>query len=276
MKKNLREMIENIDQVKVLGDVVTVAGDMALYPLPLVDGNEKIGKGVWHASTLPGDEIITLKNGDQEKGTCPLKCAGCYGLSGFYTYDSTKKALMMRTRFLKRYPEIYFRIAEAQIIAENIKLIRVHATGDFIPGEAAGWTAIFKKHPDLIGWTYTKCSLKGEVKKLDMLHNFNIVKSIIPGCGFNFGHIDYIMKIYDKLVKAGKNVHVCRCGIDRNQHCNTCKGCAINEYVLFIEHGTSYNAEKDPLYDQIKELIENQDDPGTFESFPDLSPVLAC
>lgn len=275
MKKSLKEKIEKIDGVKVIGNLIAIDGDMVLYPLPMVDGNEKIGKGVWHGSTLPGNEMITLKNGDQEKGTCPIKCPGCYALSGNYCYDDIKAVLMQRTRLLRKYPEIYFKLVEAQIEAENIKLIRVHASGDFIPGEAMGWYRVFKNHPSVIGWTYTKVDIKGEVKKLDSLHNFNIVKSIIPGCGFNYGHIDYILKTYSKLKAKGESVYICRCGIDRNQHCKDCTGCALNKYVLFIEHGTSYKAVKDPLYNVIYDLIESQEKLGTFEAIPTLSPVAA-
>lgn len=260
MKKALKEMIEKNESLKVFGDYVRVNGG-DLFPLPLVDGNDKIGKGVWHASTLPGSKDITFTFNDieyTEKGTCPITCPGCYGLSGFYNYDSTKYYLMQRTRFLKEYPALYFYVCRCQIMAENIKYIRIHATGDFIPGEAAGWYEIFKAMPHLKGWTYTKCDISGDIAMLDSLDNFNIVKSIVPGCGFNFGHIDYILSVYDHLKSIGETPYICRCGIDKNQHCNNCTGCSKNKYVLFIEHSTDYKAEKDILYSDIKALIESQ------------------
>ena len=259
MKKSLKDAIVK-KGLKVYGDLVMIDGD--LYPLPLVQGNDKIGQDVWHASTLPTAETITIeKDGAiySMRGTCPLTCPGCYGTKGnFARFSDPYFYLMKRTEFLRKYPEIYFYIAKKQIESENIKLIRIHATGDFIPGEAAGWTEIFKDMPVLMGWTYTKCKIAGDIKRLAALKNFNIVRSIIPGCGFNFGHIDYILKVFNKLKAAGKNVYICRCGIDKNQHCSNCAGCAVNDYVLFIEHSTGYNASKDPLYNKIKKIIEKQ------------------
>lgn len=265
MKKSLKVAIEKNERLKVFGNFIRIDGG-DLYPLPLVDGNEKIGKGIWHASTLPTNETITavINKGTEneavisEMGTCPLRCPGCYATKGNYLYDDIKYYLIMRTRFLKNYPDLYFYVARCQIECENIKYIRLHASGDFIPDEAYGWYKIFRDMPDVTGWTYTKVRIAGNVKKLDSLNNFNIVRSIIPGCGFNYGKIAYIIKTYKKLVSAGKKVYICRCGIDKNQHCNNCTGCSKNDYVLFIEHGTGYNAKKDPLYDEIRRLIESQ------------------
>lgn len=260
MKKALKEMIERNERLNVYGDLIMIDGG-DLWPLPLVDGNDKIGKGVWHASTLPGAGVITFDFNDvtySENGTCPITCPGCYGMTGCFRYGSTKYALMQRTRLLRKYPDIYFYIAVCQIKALNIKYIRVHATGDFIENEAAGWREIFENMPDLKGWTYTKCNIAGDVAALDSLDNFNIVKSIIPGCGFNFGHIDYILSVYDHLKSIGETPYICRCGIDKNQHCNNCTGCSRNKYVLFIEHSTDYKAAADPLFDEIKILIESQ------------------
>ena len=260
MKKALKEMINDIKGCKAVAGFDMVEIDGVFYPLPLVDGNSKIGH-VWHASTLPTDKKYHIEYNNMvidEKGTCPLECKGCYGTKGNYNYENVLFYIAMRTRLLRKYPEIYFQVCRAQITTENIKLIRLHATGDFIENEAAGWYKIFKDMPDLIGWTYTKCKKTGDIKRLNNLNNFNIVDSIIPGCGFNFGHIDYILNVYEKLKKAGKDVYICRCGIDKNQHCEKCGGCALNKYVLFIEHSTGYKAEKDPLYNTIKAIIEAQ------------------
>lgn len=260
MKKSLEEKINQIPGCKVVAGFDLVEIDGVCYPLPLVDGNSKIGH-VWHASTLPTNESYTVEyNGITitENGTCPLHCEGCYATKGNYNFPHIQYLLAMRTRLLRLYPEVYFRIVAAQIESENIKLLRLHASGDFMPGEASGWYQIFKNHSDIKGWTYTKYEIKDDIRKLNNLKNFNIVKSIIKGCGFNYGHIDYILKVYRKLKAAKKNVYICRCGIDKKQHCDSCGGCANNEYVLFIEHSTSYKADKDPLYNQIKDLIELQ------------------
>ena len=91
--------------------------------------------------------------------------------------------------------------------------------------------------------------------------NANIVKSVIPHIGVNYGTCEYILGAYETLKAAGLPVYICRCGIDKNQHCTNCKGCSVNKYVLFIEHSTEYKAEKDPLYPVLKAIIESQELP---------------
>lgn len=120
------------------------------------------------------------------------------------------------------------------------------------------WREIAIANPDVVMWSYTK-NVKAETA-FDDIDNVNIVKSIVRGFGFNFGHIDYIIKVYNALKAMGKSVYICRCGIDKNQHCVNCHACSKCEYVLFVEHSTDYKAEKDPRYNEIVELIEAQED----------------
>lgn len=114
-----------------------------------------------------------------------------------------------------------------------------------------------KRKSFLLIWTYTK--IKEYETLFDGLNNANVVKSVINGVGFNFGHCDYIIATYKKLKAMGANVYICRCGIDKNQHCQGCMHCVNCQFVLFIEHSTSYKAEKDPLYNELKALIESQE-----------------
>ena len=199
----------------------------------------------------------TLKKAT-EKGTCPMTCKGCYGTCGFYTFNSTKYYLIMRTRLLKNYPEIYFLLVALQIEHEHIEKLRIHATGDFLPGEAKGFYNVLIQFPHVKAWTYTKCEISGEIALLDSLTNCNIVKSIIPHCGFNYGHVAYIANMYYYLKRLNKSVYICRCGIDKNQHCSSCNGCSDHEYVLFVEHSTGYNAADDYGYNKLVSLIESQ------------------
>lgn len=94
----------------------------------------------------------------------------------------------------------------------------------------------------------------------DSLQNGNIVKSVIDGIGFNFGHCGYIIDTYKKLKAMNASVYICRCGIDKNQHCENCGHCGKAQFVLFIEHSTAYKADQDARYQELRELIESQDD----------------
>lgn len=92
----------------------------------------------------------------------------------------------------------------------------------------------------------------------DNVPNANIVKSVINGIGYNYGHCGYIIDTYNRLRAMGANVYICRCGIDKNQHCENCKHCATAQFVLFIEHSTNYKAEQDPRFEELSALIESQ------------------
>ena len=230
-------------------------------PALLVDGNGKIGKGVYHFSTCPGTkEYSATINGVLYTtfGTCGSDCIGCYGMTGNfarYGYDS----LVVRTVIAREYMDFCRRAIMAQIKADSVKTIRIHATGDFFSVEYLEmWKDIIANNPGTVFWTYTK-EYAAETA-FDSFSNANIVRSNVLDIGYNFGHCDYIMSLYKALTGLNKSVYICRCGIDKNQHCTNCTACAKCENVLFLEHSTSYKAEKDPLYSEFVDLVNSQGD----------------
>lgn len=215
----------------------------------LKEGNSKTGKKVYTWSMLAGKE-----------GTCACTCEGCYAMTGFYQMPNVKESLKLNTDIVNNDIEFFYNAISAQLETLERGEIRIHASGDFMtsnPTEYANtWRRIAKENSSFLFWTYTK------VKQFENLFadipNANIVKSVINGIGYNFGHCDYIINTYNKLKAMGANVYICRCGIDKNQHCENCKHCATSDFVLFIEHSTAYKAEQDPLYNELKQLIEAQ------------------
>lgn len=229
----------------------------------LVNGNEKIGKGIYHFSTLPGKVEFFLDGFNYNAvGTCFCQCQGCYGMTGNYNYKSVKALLALRTMYARENLQGFENQIISEIKAKKIKYVRIHATGDFFSRDyALAWFHIIKACPETIFWTYTKSfgfGFDDVLNAINELNNANIVESVIKGCGFNFGHIDYILDTFQGLKESGSDPYICRCGIDNGQHCTNCKGCSSHKYVLFIEHSTEYKAEKDPLYNDIKSLIESQ------------------
>ena len=226
----------------------------------LINGNAKLGKGVWTFSTLAGTVIYkAIVNGmDMEvRGTCACDCVGCYAKTGFFRMSSTINSLALKTVLAREYVDFLKRAILAQIDADKIETIRIHASGDFVSDEYAQmWLEIAKEKPLVRFWTYTKIAKYESL--FESLENANIVKSIIPGMGLNYGHIDYIKSTFDKLESNGKAVHICKCGIDKNQHCTNCKGCATNEYVLFVEHSTDYKPEKENNWEEFKRFVESK------------------
>jgi len=218
-------------------------------PELLKSGNSKTGKAVYTWSTLPGT-----------RGTCVCDCKGCYAATGFYRMASVVKALELNTRIVNTDIDFFYRAVSAQLETIGSGEIRIHAAGDFKTADpatyAATWHKIVKENPSFLFWTYTKMP---EFENLfSDLPNGNIVKSVINGIGYNFGHCDYIISTYNKLRAMNASVYICRCGIDKSQHCANCGHCATVQFVLFIEHSTEYKAEQDPAYDELKAIIDAQ------------------
>ena len=227
----------------------------------LIDGNSKLGKGVWTFSTLPSNKTFSVEidgNVVKIKGTCPCDCKGCYAQTGFYNMPSVLKANAIKTFLCREHLDFVKRAIIAQIHADNIKLCRIHASGDFFSqAYIEMWKEIVKACEDCVFWTYTKNA--DAENAFHGIANINIVKSVIHGFGFNFGTCEYILKVYKALKEMGKDVYICKCGIDKNQHCTNCKGCSKNEFVLFIEHSTNYKAELDPCFEELKAIIASQE-----------------
>lgn len=228
----------------------------------LINGNAKLGRGVWTWSTLPTNKEISYFDADgvrrTEKGTCPCACKGCYACGGCYTFNSTKASLARKTVLSRLFLDFVRRAIIAQIRADKITICRIHAAGDFFSIEYINaWRDIVNACPGTVFWSYTKNPLAECA--FDSCPNCNIVKSIIPGIGFNYGHAGYLIRVYNALTAAGKSVYICRCGIDKNQHCTNCHHCAECEFVLFLEHGTAYDPETDPDFPAFVALVESQD-----------------
>lgn len=219
-------------------------------PELLKKGNTKVGETVWTWSTIPGTD-----------GTCICNCNGCYAMTGFYRMPSVVESLERNTEIVNNDIDFFYNAVSAQLEIIEEGDLRINAAGDFNtanPDEyTQTWHRIVEENPSFLCWTYTK--IKKYETLFDDLPNGNIVKSIINGIGYNFGKAGYIIKTYKKLKAMGASVWICRCGIDKNQHCAGCKHCNTARFVLFIEHSTGYKPEEDPQFEELKELIESQD-----------------
>lgn len=229
----------------------------------LKDGNTKTGKKVFTFSTLPTNKThdVTI-NGTKYtvKGTCICSCEGCYATKGNYNYSTPKRSLAINTILANKHLPFLRNAISAQLEIIGSGEIRINAAGDLnttAPDEYTKmWYDICKSFNSFLFWTYTK--IKKYETLFDDLENANIVKSIIPGIGFNFGHCDYILNAYYTLLNMGAKVYICKCGFDENQHCERCKVCSQYDYVLFLEHSTGYNGKADPLYKTLYQVVMNQ------------------
>lgn len=243
--------------VTVSADRIHSACGISVKPL-LKDGNSKTGKKVKTFSTLAGKKEYKTAYGNV-CGTCPINCDGCYGMCGCYNFSNVKDTLAANTILCEKDLEFVNNAIRAQLDTLPGVDIRIHATGDFMNDNyAAMWHDIARDYKNNHFWTYTK--VKKYETLFDDLENANIVKSIIDGIGFNFGHIEYILRVYLELVARGERPYICRCTFDPDQHCENCRGCIENKYVLFAEHSTDYVAADDPLFPAACEIVNAQKD----------------
>ena len=229
----------------------------------LKEGNSKTGKAVYTFSLLPGTDIFTVGINDTVytvKGTCLCDCVGCYAKSGFFTTKSVIESMAKNTLLVNTDIEFVRNAIMAQLEIMGRGEIRIHAAGDFNTADpekyATMWHDIASAFPSFRFWTYTK--VKRFENLFDNLKNANIVKSIIPNIGINFGKCAYIISAYYTLKAMDIPVYICKCGIDKNQHCERCGVCTAYKYVLFVEHSTDYKAEEDPLYPKLCEIVSAQ------------------
>lgn len=252
----------------------------------LKNGNKKIGKGVATFSITAGNKKISediirkvTENLNKEYtetemhtlrvmcgGTCSVSCPGCYAQSGCYQFFSTKVSLAKNTYIAHTAVNWLFNAICAQIEADKFKAVRIHAAGDFFSVQYVDmWSAVADRFHDVIMWTYTKqrgkfAAMDAALDRFEAHSNCNIVKSLTEDGKVNYGTALYIMMLYKELKAQGKAVYICRCGIDKEQHCNDCKHCSEAEYVLFLEHGTAYKPENDPDFPAFVELVNSQNE----------------
>lgn len=243
---------------------IAVEGEKIVSPVGLVspvlkDGNGKTGKSVKTFSLLAGMiEYYSAKFG-HVCGTCGYNCPGCYAMSGRYNCDNVIDSNAINTILAREYIGFLDKAIRAQLDTLPGVAVRIHAAGDFFSDEyAAMWRQIVADFPVNEFWTYTKAEYES---LFDDLPNGNIVKSIIPGFGFNFGEIEYILRAYLELLERGEMPYICRCTFDKGQHCENCRGCLDNLFVLFVKHSAKdYKAEKDPLFPEACKIVDMQKD----------------
>lgn len=250
MKTTKKEIYASYNIEYVNGKIKTPDGDL-INPL-LKKGNTKTGEKIFTYSQLAGCHTWNTELGTI-KGTCSGTCPNCYACTGFFKTPSTKKSLAINTIITRS--NINFKIAAiiAQIKADNISIVRIHAAGDFDSiSDVNAWDEISKACPDTLFYTYTKRAWD-DIDTLNNNSNVNIVPSII-GDRFNFGTCSELIELKNICPTA----YICPCGFTET-HCQDCKACAINKNVIFLLHSTpDYNGEDDPLYMELKAIVENQ------------------
>lgn len=257
------------------GKIVT-PWNTSVSELLKIGTNSKVGDAATF-SILPGTGAIDIRTAGPKTraimdaagvgviyGTCKHDCPGCYAKAGRYNMDGVKASLVSNTIIVYRDLDFFRRAVTAQVIADGIKQVRIHAAGDFFSKEyAAAWARIKADTGIDTAWTYTK-----EEDALNVIRSAGIaVTPSITPAGINYGTCADVLRMYQELTAAGYTVHVCACGTPYQKHCSDCKtGCKAagtgTDYTLFIMHSVpGYRAgEKDAAeYAALLDIISRQD-----------------
>ena len=86
----------------------------------LKEGNDKTGKRCRTFSMQAGTA-----------GTCICDCDGCYAKTGCFNFKSVKESNRVNQYLVENHLDFVKRAILAQIEADKIQLVRIHASGDF-------------------------------------------------------------------------------------------------------------------------------------------------
>ena len=133
--------------------------------IKIVNGNSKLGKGIYAVNLLPGSKPLTLKNGTQLTNVAG-SCAGCskdcenfcYAVSDAKRYHTTVIKSQGANTLLARFDRDRFFADVQRFIDYNmIAAIRIHSSGEFLSYEYfTGWIDLIERNPDIKFYCYTK------------------------------------------------------------------------------------------------------------------------
>ena len=132
----------------------------------IVDGNGKVGKGIYCINLLSGDEPLRKKNGQlliNIAGTCSGCCEicknDCYALRNqiFRCSEGNLISWGENTILAKEYPELFFIQIQDKINRSLMSYIRFHAFGEIPSYEyLLRMIDLAKNNPRIVFYTYTK------------------------------------------------------------------------------------------------------------------------
>ena len=131
----------------------------------IVNGNSKLGKGIYAVNLLPGDTPLTLNNGTQltnVAGSCAGCCGGCkslcYAVSDAKRFHNTVIKSQGGNTLLARFDRPRFFADIQRFIDYNmVAAIRVHSSGEFLSyGYFTDWMEFARNNPEVKFYCYTK------------------------------------------------------------------------------------------------------------------------
>lgn len=196
-------------------------GFININPLRLVADNSKL-KGI---SIFDMPAVKTCINCDDCK-------AKCYAMKSQRMYPDTAMLRETNLQLFLNSSELLFKLICNQLDSGNIKVVRLHSSGDFFSQEYIDfWYSIIVLYKDIKFYTYTKADTFFNFERIESLSNFNLIRSYI-GYKINFGSIEYCNKLHKEY-----NAFICPATTTKGVKCGKdCSYCVTNKNVCFIEH----------------------------------------
>lgn len=237
MQKN--QYYNNIDELEQAWGMACSFYKKEYQPTLLKSGNHKLNKNIiiWD---IP--EIVTCK------GACP----SCYALKASRIYKNTRimrachyAMLLQALNNNKKYNYLLnymsCEIKKHVLIYKN-PILRLHGAGDIFSGDYLQFILdIVTENKNIKIYTYSK---QLDNKIIDIINNkyenFNIIKSM-PCVNnkyyLNYGNMEYLQDLKNKLQKDKQACFICSYGIDKNITCGVnCMACLNCDNVLFLKH----------------------------------------
>ena len=131
--------------------------------------------------------------------TCPYNTLckdSCYAKAEEERWASCRN-LRQQNLALSHTPE-FVNLMVNEIIAKRFSIVRIHESGDFYDlNYLAKWTKIAKSLPNVRFYGYSKCfeRFPNALGIFNSLPNVNIINSITPYGGKNYGSQEYIQAL---------------------------------------------------------------------------------
>ena len=131
----------------------------------IVNGNSKLGRGIYAVNLLPGDTPLTLKDGTQltnVAGSCAGCCSGCksacYAVNDAKRYHNTVIKSQGNNTLLARFDRPRFFADLQRFVDYNmVAAMRIHSSGEFLSyGYFTDWIEFVKLNPEIKFYCYTK------------------------------------------------------------------------------------------------------------------------
>lgn len=189
-------------------------------PRLMTSGNSKLGGDVL-SFDLPA--VKTCPN-------CKFCTKGCYA-KRTERFPAVHDKHVTNFLITKHSPMKFLQLIGGQLCKCKQNIVRIHSSGDFYSQEYLDlWELIARNFPSISFYGYTKTRGFFDFTKIDELFNINIIDSILPNGGVNFGSLEYC-----KTMSYIYNIPICpaylgkQCMVD----CDICLKC---KHVLFVQH----------------------------------------